>query len=135
VSLCLLLGGKQLVYATTAFTLAWSHSVEKTRWEEDWRITPRGLEIVEARIEGSGAGMDIPSDARFDGRYWHYRPMLPPQPNLALARSGRTGGPWQICFEGTCHNLPEGNAEPQPPMLLSACPHGADRGLRARHHD
>ena len=30
------------------FTLAWTHSIEKIRWEEDWRISPAGLEIVEA---------------------------------------------------------------------------------------
>jgi hypothetical protein len=122
VNLCLLLGGKQVVYATAAFTLAWTHSVEKTRWEEDWRVTPRGLEIVEARIEGSGAGMEAPPEASFDGRYWHYRPSLPPQPNLALARSGRTGGAWQLCFSGSCRDLPEGNAGPQAPILLTPCP-------------
>ena len=37
-NLCLLLGGKTIVYATTAFTLAWTHSVEKTRWAEDWLV-------------------------------------------------------------------------------------------------
>lgn len=121
-NLCVLLGGgKSILYATTAFTLAWTHSVEKTRWEEDWRLTPRGLEIVEARVEGSGAGMDIPPESQFDGRVWHYHPTLPPQERLALARSGRTGGSWQICFAGVCHDLPEENPEQQP-VLLSACP-------------
>lgn len=121
-SLCLLLGAQKIVYATTAFTLVWSHSVEKTRWEEDWRLTPHGLEIVEARIEGSGAGMEAPPDARFDGRYWHYHPTVPPQPSVALARSGMTGAPWQICFAGTCHDLPEDRSRPQAPAILSACP-------------
>jgi hypothetical protein len=122
VNLCLLLGGKQVVYATTAFTLAWTHSVEKTRWEEDWRVTPHGLEIVEARVEGSGAGMEIPPDARFDGRTWHYRPDLPPQPAIVLARSGMAGGSWQLCFAGSCHDLPEKNGDAGSPVALSACP-------------
>ncbi|GAB2178171.1 DUF1850 domain-containing protein [Dongia sp. agr-C8] len=121
-SLCLLLSGAQVVYATSAFTLAWTHSVEKTRWEEDWRITPEGLEIVEARIEGSGAGMEVPGDARFDGRYWRYRPQLPVQPNLVLARSGMTGGDWQVCFAGTCRDLPETPGSAQSPAILSTCP-------------
>jgi hypothetical protein len=122
VNLCLFLAGKQLVYATATFTLAWTHSVEKTRWEEDWRVTPRGLEIIEARVEGSGAGMEIPPEARFDGRIWRYQPALPPQPSLALARSGRTGGSWQLCFSGSCRDLPEQDAVPGAPILLSACP-------------
>jgi hypothetical protein len=121
-NLCLMLGAKPVVYATAVFTLAWTHSVEKTRWEEDWRITPRGFEIVDARIEGSGAGMEVPPDARFDGRYWHYRPDLPPQPSLALARSGMTGGNWQLCFAGKCRDLPEGAETEQAPVVLTPCP-------------
>lgn len=120
-NLCLLLGGKQIVYATATFTLAWTHSVEKTRWEEDWRVTPRGLEIVAARIEGSGAGMEVPPEASFDGRTWRYHPTLPPQSSVALARSGMTDGSWQICFAGTCHDVPEETAAPQGPVVLSAC--------------
>lgn len=121
-NLCLVLGAQKIVYATVAFTLAWTHSVEKTRWEEDWRVTPQGLEIVEARIEGSGAGMEVPPDASFDGRTWRYHPTLPVQTSIALARSGTTGGSWQVCFAGSCHDLPERASEAQSPALLSACP-------------
>ena len=35
--LCVLVDGVRSVHAVTAFTLAWSHSVEHLRWEEDWR--------------------------------------------------------------------------------------------------
>ncbi|WP_395020390.1 DUF1850 domain-containing protein [Dongia sp.] len=121
-SLCLLLDGAKIVYATSAFTLGWTHSVEKTRWEEDWRVTPNGLEILEARIEGSGAGMEVPNGARFDGRYWRYHPDLAPQPSLVLARSGMTAGDWQICFAGSCRDLPETPGSAQSPAVLSACP-------------
>ena len=31
------------VLAAATFTLSWTHSVEKTRWEETWRIAPAGL--------------------------------------------------------------------------------------------
>jgi hypothetical protein len=120
-NLCLLLGGKQILYATAAFTLAWTHSVEKTRWEEDWRITPQGLELVEARIEGSGAGMEPPADARFDGRFWHYHPRLAPQPQIVLAQSGATGGAWQICFDGTCRDLPEPAPDDPSSAWLTPC--------------
>jgi hypothetical protein len=122
VNLCLLLGAKQVVYATTAFTLAWTHSVEKTRWEEDWTLGQAGLTLEEARIEGSGAGMDPPDDATFDGRFWRYHPQLPPQPRVVLARSGATVGDWQICFAGTCRDIPEAKGEQDPPAILEPCP-------------
>jgi hypothetical protein len=119
VNLCLLLGTKQIVYATTAFTLAWTHSVEKTRWEEDWTVATSGLTLHEARIEGSGAGMEPPEDATFDGRFWRYRPHLPVQLRIVLARSGATSSGWQICFGGRCHDLPEASGED--PAVLQPC--------------
>jgi Domain of unknown function (DUF1850) len=47
-----------------AFTLVWTYSVEEIDWQEDWRIMPHGLELVRARVKGSGAGMEPPPDAR-----------------------------------------------------------------------
>jgi hypothetical protein len=122
VNLCLLLGSKQILYATTAFTLAWTHSVEKTRWEEDWTLRPSGLTLDEARIEGSGAGMEPPADATFDGRFWHYHPHLPPQSRIVLARSGATVGDWDICFDGTCHDVPDAAVKTEDPAILEPCP-------------
>jgi hypothetical protein len=119
-SVCLLVGAQQIVFATSAFMLAWTHSVEKVRWEEDWRVTPAGLEIAEARISGSGAGMEPPDDAVFDGRYWRYRPKLAPQQRVVLARSGATGGGWKLCYDGRCHDLPEQSAS-DPVMTLEPC--------------
>lgn len=119
-NLCLLLGAKQIVYATTAFTLAWTHSVEKTRWEEDWTIGAFGLTLHEARIEGSGAGMEPPADATFDGRFWRYHPHLAEQPRIVLARSGATSSGWQICYDARCHDLPESSGEN--PAILQPCP-------------
>jgi hypothetical protein len=37
-SLCLAAGALSAVLAINAFTLSWIHSIEKIRWEEDWRI-------------------------------------------------------------------------------------------------
>jgi len=118
-NLCVVLGAAKVVYATSVFILAWTHSVEKTRWEEDWRVRPDGLEILEARIEGSGAGMEPPPDAVLDGHLWRYHPKLPVQTKITLARSGATGGAWQICFAGACHDLPE---TPAGPAVLAPCP-------------
>ncbi len=72
-SLCIS-GAETLRLAVTAFTLAWTHSVEHVRWEEDWRVTPAGLQVVEARVRGSGAGMEPPPDARLRDGWWVYVP-------------------------------------------------------------
>jgi hypothetical protein len=66
-SLCLAAGALSAVLAVNAFTLSWIHSIEKIRWEEDWRIEAGALVIDEARIRGSGAGME-PPPGRCSGR-------------------------------------------------------------------
>jgi hypothetical protein len=103
-SLCLS-GGAAAKLAVAAFTLAWTHSVEHVRWEEDWRVGPAGLELVAARIKGSGAGMEPPDGARLDGGWWTWTPEVPPLPELVLAASGATGGGWTLCAGATCLDL------------------------------
>ena len=76
------------------FTLAWTHSVEKTRWEEDYTVQWRGepakpvLFATEARIRGSGAGMEPPPDAMLHSGWWHYTPTVRQPTELPLMRSG-----------------------------------------------
>ncbi len=106
--------------AVTAFTLSWTHSVEKTRWEEDWRVTPAGLEIIEARVEGSGAGMDPPDGSRFDGKFWRWKPPLKPLPELALRRSDAVPQGWTFCAEGRCRPIADA-AEKADIVRLSPC--------------
>ena len=62
-SLCLAAGAASAVLALNGFTLAWTHSIEKIHWEEDWRVEGRALVITEARIRGFGAGMEPPAGA------------------------------------------------------------------------
>ena len=56
-SLCILAAGKTTVLAVASFTLAWTHSVERTRWIETWTVTETG--------SGSPASSPI---ARSNGR-------------------------------------------------------------------
>lgn len=121
-SLCIAAGAKVAVLAVSAFTLSWTHSVQKTRWEEDWRIAPAGLEIIEARIQGSGAGMDPPDDARLVDGWWRYRPDIPPRAELVLGASAATGSGWRICGGGECLDLEEEPAGR--PIVLRACRDG-----------
>lgn len=117
-SLCILGGAAALRLAVAAFTLAWTHSVEHVRWEEDWRVTPAGLELVEARVKGSGAGMDPPPEARLAGGWWVWRPDRPALARLDLAASGATGGGWTLCAAGSCREI---GAEPGAPLRLEPC--------------
>ena len=73
-SLCLTSAGVVKTLSLAAFTLAWTHSVEKIDWQEDWRITPQGLELVQARVKGSGAGMEPPPEARLVDGWFQWQP-------------------------------------------------------------
>lgn len=105
-SICLLAAGKTIALSTTVFTLSWIHSVQKTEWQEDWRLGGQNrLEIVEARIKGSGAGMEPPDGAVLEDGYWTYRPNLPPRNELVLASSGATPSAWTVCANDSCIDL------------------------------
>ncbi len=89
------------------FTVAWMHSVEKIRWEEDYSIEGNRIVAGAARIRGSGAGMDFPDDAVWHkGGYWEYRPHLPPLKRLRLTRSHFTSD-YQLCWNGHCKTFTE----------------------------
>ena len=120
--LCLAAGLLGAVIQVQAFTLAWMHSVEKIRWEEDWQLHGDRLHLVEARIRGSGAGMEPPAQARLVDGVWHYRPDLAPLARLRLAHSPYTAG-YEICFAGSCRPLADHlpGLEAETVITLSAC--------------
>jgi len=118
--LCLAAGAGVVPLLAGALTLAWTHSVEKIAWEEDWRLTPAGLELVEARVRGSGAGMDPPPDARFKGGVWRWRPALPPQGEVVMRRSGATAD-WRVCVEGRCRPMEDWVPREADPVVLKPC--------------
>jgi hypothetical protein len=103
-SLCLISAGATKTLAIAAFTLVWTHSIEKIDWQEDWRVTPHGLELVEARVKGSGAGMEPPPEARLvDGWFqWQLKPVS--RPEVVLGNSG-LAGEWRLCTQGKCRTL------------------------------
>ncbi|TPN41734.1 DUF1850 domain-containing protein [Mesorhizobium sp. B1-1-6] len=104
-SLCILAAGKTVTLAAAAFTLSWTHSVERTRWEEHWKVMPSGLQVTEARIKGSGAGMEPPEGAVLRDGWWAYAPKAGPQRSLMLAASGATGDGWTLCTDQGCREL------------------------------
>ncbi len=122
--LCISLAGGALgaVLLGDVFTLTWTHSVERIAWQERYRIAGQELILEEARVKGSGAGMDPRAGARLENGAWTYRPELPPLPEAILAASRFTAG-HGICVAGTCHALrdlvPEDSEEQ--PIVLRAC--------------
>lgn len=56
------------------FTLAWQHSVQKTQWEERYAVEDEGLRLFEARVQGSGAGMEAGDAAVLRNGWWTWQP-------------------------------------------------------------
>ena len=63
--LCVAAGGLVMTLALESFTLAWTHSIEKIRWEEDWRIDggrlvlDRGAGARQRRRHGAAGGQPL----------------------------------------------------------------------------
>ena len=102
--ICLSAGAAHAFVALTQFTLAWTHSIEKIRWEEDYRIESGALELVEARVRGFGAGMEPPQGAVLRDGVWRYRPRLSAQTSLRLARSDYVAD-YELCVVDQCRPL------------------------------
>jgi hypothetical protein len=120
VSICLAAGALLLTLGSGEITLRWRHSVQKTLWEEVWRETPAGLVLAQARIQGSGAGMDPPDSARLVDGFWQWRPDLPPLPQVVMRRSGATAD-WQVCTDGRCRSLDEMLPPQADPVVMKRC--------------
>ncbi len=118
--LCLIAGTATVRLATLALTLAWTHSVQKTRWEEDWTLRGGRLVVTEARVQGSGAGMEPGPAAHFDGHWWRWRPATPPLPELVLRRSGATED-YAVCLRGACRPMRELLPTDADPVTLKPC--------------
>ena len=101
---CVAAGGLVVAAGDERFTLAWTHSIEKIRWEEDYRVENGRLRLVEARIRGSGAGMEPPPGSRSQGGIWHYDAKLPPLEELRLTHSDYTAG-YELCLDARCAPL------------------------------
>lgn len=128
IGLCLGLAGT--VWASLpvpAFTLAWDHTIEKVRWEEDYRVSAEGLLLGEARIKGSGAGMEVPHGAELRNGSWHYQSQLAPLQPLRLGRTPEAGD-YQLCIDQRCRPLSDWLGPPQasqPALELWSCELGS----------
>lgn len=117
-ALVCIVSGKAVAVAAGVFTLGWTHSVEKTEWQERWAVSRGGLVLQEARVQGSGAGMEPGEGARRVGAWWVWTPDLPPLPELVLAASGTTASGWRLCDEEGCREL---GGHREQPIILRPC--------------
>src|SRR4051812_49540529 len=98
-SLCLATAGAAKALSLAAFTLVWTHSIEKVDWQEDWRVTPAGLELVAARVKGTGAGMEPAPEARLVDGWFTWQPKRPAMAEVGLGNSG-AAGEWRVLGRG-----------------------------------
>lgn len=104
-SLCAFAGAAVVKLTADAFTLGWTHTVEKTAWRESWRVIPAGLLLVEARVKGSGAGMEPGPDARLVDGWWVWRPKVEALAALRLAASDAAPQGWRLCAASRCLSI------------------------------
>lgn len=109
------------------FTLAWTHSIEKVRWEEDYAVAPPAepgqapvLLALTARVRGSAAGMEPPPDAVLREGWFEYTPPITTPAVLRLTRSEFTAD-YELCTNSGCHPMSHWLASDGNLTLLSAC--------------
>ena len=102
-SLCLAAAGLAVEIAASSFTLAWTHTIERTEWREEWRIETNRLVLEEARVKGSGAGMEPPPGASLEDGFYVWEPNIERQ-EIVLRRDPHAGD-WRLCATGRCDAL------------------------------
>ncbi len=102
--ICVAAGGLVVTLAIESFTLVWTHSIEKILWEEDWRVAGAQLLLTEARVRGSGAGMEPPAGSTLRDGVWHYDPHVAPLDVLRLTQS-RFAAAYELCDRARCMPL------------------------------
>ena len=106
-AVCLLVAGVlRATLPAETFTLAWQHSVEHTRWEEQYRVTADALVLTRSRVQGFGAGMEPGPEATLVDGAWQWQPRVPPLPALRLTSSPYAAD-YTICVAGRCRGLRE----------------------------
>jgi hypothetical protein len=106
-------GNQNTFIPTQRFTLAWVHSIEKVRWEEDYAVEhvvgdkqSLVLRALAARVKGSAAGMEPGPDAVLREGWYEYLPAQRIHERLSLTRSFYTAD-YELCSEGICRPMHE----------------------------
>jgi len=125
VSFCLAAAGLAVHVAASAFSLSWTHTIEHTLWQEEWRVENDRLVLVEARVKGSGAGMEPPPEARLEDGFYVWQPMI--EQDALLLRRDPQAGDWRLCAAGRCDDLEKWlGVDADPVRLYAAGPDCAE---------
>ena len=94
----------------------------------DWS-NPTGWCLPKREVEGSGAGMEPPPEARLEGHFYVWEPNQT-RAKIVLRRDPHAGD-WRLCAEGRCANLGDWLKVDADPVTLAPaqgedCP--AERG-------
>lgn len=104
IGVCLIVAGSlRATIADETMLLAWQHSIEKTRWEERYRVDGERLRLVEARVAGSGAGMEPGLGAVERDGAWVWNPDRVVT-ELRLTWSSFAGD-YELCAQSRCAAL------------------------------
>ena len=123
-AVCLATSVAAAVVAADAFTRAWTHSIERVRWEEAWRVEHGGLVLERVRVRGHGAGMEPAEGAVLRDGAWVWQPRSR-HAVLRLTRSPYTAD-YEWCEEGgPCVPLAALIASDGDVTELRACPGGS----------
>ncbi|TSE27624.1 DUF1850 domain-containing protein [Tepidimonas aquatica] len=118
----------EALWPAGTLTLAWQHTIERVRWEEDYALPrasdePPLLLATAARVRGSGAGMEPAPDARWQGGWYVWSPQRR-LPALHLAHSAYATD-HTLCLDGRCAPLTRWLPSAAPPtsgvVRLRAC--------------
>ena len=116
--------GQPVFIPVQQFTLAWVHTIEKVRWEEDYVVDTAAdgavLKAVAARVRGSAAGMEPPPDARLKNGWYGYKPQISQPAELRLTRSVFAAD-YEFCHAGLCRPLSDYLPSDGGITLLTAC--------------
>ena len=113
--------GKPIFIPVQQFTLAWIHTIEKVRWEEDYAVTEdAALKAVAARVRGSAAGMEPPPDAKLKHGWYEYKPQIRRPEVLRLTRSSFAAD-YEFCSGGACRPMSDYLPSNGGITLLTAC--------------
>lgn len=100
--------GTVVFVPASRFTLAWTHSIERVRWEEDYELhveqadsaaAAPHLWAVLSRVRGSGAGMEPGADAVLRDGWFEFHPAQREHAGLWLTRSPYTAD-YELCVDG-----------------------------------
>ncbi len=120
ICITLALSSSVLLALPSPLTLAFEHSVEKTRIEEDYERHGDTLVLTEVRTRGPAAGIEPPAHARFADGWWRYRPALGPLPRSLFANTLQPNG-YEVCLAGRCTRLSEHIGDEQRLLVMAPC--------------